>query len=112
MGNSRVFNPGIRRRVLSGAASLIALAVFGAAGVARAETLSVAEVVSRAAAKNPSLRAALLDARAAHAAAEAERGIRAWWRRCNPSTPRPSPGPVSLAWAAAQTPRRVRSRTA
>jgi outer membrane protein len=76
MGNSRVFNPGIRRGVLSGAASLIALAVFGAAGVARAETVSVAEVVSRAAAKNPSLRAALLDARAAHAAAEAERGAR------------------------------------
>lgn len=76
MGNSRVFNPGIKRRVRLGAAPLIALAVLGAAGVARAETLSATEVVSRAATKNPSLRAALLDARAAHYSAEAERGAR------------------------------------
>lgn len=76
MGNSRVFIPGSERRVHAFAAPLLALAVLGAAGVARAETLSASEVISRAAAKNPSLRAALLDARAAHYAAEAELGAR------------------------------------
>ena len=57
-------------------APLFALAILGAAGVTRAETLSATEVVRRAAAKNPSLRAALLDTRAAHYSAEAERGAR------------------------------------
>ncbi|HTV25343.1 MAG TPA: TolC family protein, partial [Polyangiaceae bacterium] len=46
------------------------------AGVARAETLSAEQAVSRAAQNNPSLRAALLDARSAQYAAAAERGAR------------------------------------
>jgi outer membrane protein TolC len=72
----RVFNRGATRLWRAGAAPLIALAVLGSAAVANAQTLSVAEVVSRAAARNSSLRAALLDARSAHYAVAAERGAR------------------------------------
>lgn len=72
----RVFNLGSTRLVRGGAATVMALWAFGSASVARAETLSADEAVSRAAAKNPSLRAALLDARSAHYAVAAERGAR------------------------------------
>jgi outer membrane protein len=55
----------------------IALCVVSVGGVAGAETLSAEQAVSRAAQNNPSLRAALLDARAARYSVEAERGARA-----------------------------------
>src|SRR4051812_19490326 len=59
-----------------GALPLVSLAVATSAGVARAETLSAEQAVSRAAQNNPSLRAALLDSRAAGYAVAAERGAR------------------------------------
>jgi outer membrane protein len=64
------------RRAIGRAAPLVSLLVAGFAGVARAETLSAEDAVSRAANNNPSLRAALLDARSAQYAVAAERGAR------------------------------------
>jgi outer membrane protein len=61
-----------RVRVL--AASGIFAGVVSLGAVARAETLSVEQAVARAAQSNPSLRAALLDARAAQYSVAAERG--------------------------------------
>src|SRR5262245_11780098 len=64
------------RRVLGRTAPLVSLILATFAGVARAETLSAEQAVGRAAHNNPSLRAALLDARSAQYAALAERGAR------------------------------------
>lgn len=58
-------------------AVLAALSLVASSRAARAETLTVEEAVSRAAERNPSLRAALLDAAAARESLEAERGARA-----------------------------------
>lgn len=63
-------------RRLGRSAPLLSLVVATLAGVARAETLSAEEAVGRAAQNNPSLRAALLDARSAQYAVAAERGAR------------------------------------
>jgi outer membrane protein TolC len=71
---------GFGRRVIGRAAPLVSLLCASvatlAATAARAETLSAEQAVSRAAQNNPSLRAALLDARSAQYAAQAERGAR------------------------------------
>jgi outer membrane protein len=73
---------GLDGRRLVHKACLVSLAaassavVTCAAAVARADTLSAEQAVSRAAANNPSLRAALLDARAAQYSVAAERGAR------------------------------------
>ena len=71
---------GLRRRgcrwLYSGTSSLAGLVLLGVTGVAHAETLSAEAAVGRAAQRNPSLRAALLDARSAGYAVAAERGAR------------------------------------
>jgi outer membrane protein TolC len=67
---------GFGKRVVGRAAPLLSLWVATFAAAAHAETLSAEEAVSRAAKNNPSLRAALLDARSAQYAAAAERGAR------------------------------------
>jgi outer membrane protein len=59
-----------------GALPLASLVVLTAASVAQAETLTAEQAVSRASQNNPSLRAALLDARSAAYAVAAERGAR------------------------------------
>src|SRR4051812_28158270 len=58
-------------------APLLSLCIVGLTRQAAAETLSADQAVSRAATNNPSLRAALLDARAAHQGVAAEQGARA-----------------------------------
>jgi outer membrane protein len=58
-------------------APLVSLCIAGLARQAAAETLSADQAVSRAAASNPTLRAALLDAAAARHTVVAERGARA-----------------------------------
>ncbi len=67
---------GFKGRGLRRAAPLVGLMALSFAGVAGAETLSAEEAVRRAAEGNPTLRAALLDARAARQAVAAERGAR------------------------------------
>jgi outer membrane protein len=67
---------GLGKRGLGRVTPLVALTVLCLAGVASAETLSAEQAVSRAAQNNPSLRAALLDARSAEYALAAERGAR------------------------------------
>lgn len=57
-------------------APLLSLCIAGLTRQAAAETLSAEQAVSRAATNNPSLRAALLDATAAHQGVAAERGAR------------------------------------
>jgi outer membrane protein len=57
-------------------APLVGLCIAGFARQGAAETLSAAEAVSRAAQRNPTLRAALLDTAAARHAVTAERGAR------------------------------------
>jgi outer membrane protein TolC len=57
-------------------APLLSLCIAGLTRQATAETLSADQAVSRAASNNPSLRAALLDATAAHQGLAAERGAR------------------------------------
>jgi outer membrane protein TolC len=57
-------------------APLLSLCIAGQTRSAAAETLSADQAVSRAATNNPSLRAALLDATAAHQGVAAERGAR------------------------------------
>jgi outer membrane protein TolC len=65
-----------RRTLIWGSAPLLGLVIASFSGVAHAETLSATQAVSRAAQNNPSLRAALLDARSAQYAALAEKGAR------------------------------------
>jgi outer membrane protein len=65
-----------QRALVWGGLPLLALLAASLPGVARGETLSAAEAVSRAARNNPSLRAALLDARSARYATLAEKGAR------------------------------------
>lgn len=70
---------GFGRRIIGRAAPLVSMLIATStafAGLARAETLSAEQAVSRAAQNNPSLRAALLDARSAQYAVAAERGAR------------------------------------
>jgi outer membrane protein len=75
-------NLGFVKRGLGRSRPLVGLLVASSAsavcfaGVAGAETLSAEEAVSRAAQNNPSLRAALLDARSARYSLAAERGAR------------------------------------
>jgi outer membrane protein TolC len=73
LGSSRV---GGGRWLRWGAVPLAGLVLVGVRGVAHAETLSAEAAVGRAAQHNPSLRAALLDARSADYAVAAERGAR------------------------------------
>jgi outer membrane protein TolC len=65
-----------KRAILRRGVPLVGLLVAGFSGVAQAEPLSAAQAVSLAAQNNPSLRAALLDARSAQQTVAAEKGAR------------------------------------